>query len=327
MRAVVGRELGPPERYAIEEIDAGACGPDEIVVAIRYAGVSLVDCLIAAGKYQVKPDLPFTPGSEFSGVVSAVGCNVSDYAPGDRVAGSALGGAFAEAIRLPAGRVHRLPDAADFAIGAIYRVSYATAYNALVRRAALRSGETVLVLGASGAVGAASIQVAKALGATVIASASGEAKRAFALAQGADSVIEARGDDWRDRLKAVTDGVDVVVDPVGGAATEPAFRSLRWGGRHVIVGFAAGAIPKLPVNLPLLKGGSLMGTDLRQFGEREPEAYRADVAAVWELFGRGLTRPAIAAIYTLDSFADAMRAVMAGEAGGRILLGIGTERE
>jgi NADPH2:quinone reductase len=313
MRAVVGRELGPPERYAIEEIDAGECGPDEIVVAIRYAGVSLVDCLIAAGKYQVKPDLPFTPGSEFSGVVSAVGCNVSDYAPGDRVAGSALGGAFAEAIRLPAGRVHRLPDAADFAIGAIYRVSYATAYNALVRRAALRGGETVLVLGASGAVGAASIQVAKALGATVIASASGEAKRAFALAQGADDVIEARGDDWRDRLKAVTDGVDVVVDPVGG--------------RHVIVGFAAGAIPKLPVNLPLLKGGSLMGTDLRQFGEREPEAYRADVAAVWELFGRGLTRPAIAAIYTLDSFADAMRAVMAGEAGGRILLGIGTERE
>jgi NADPH2:quinone reductase len=323
MRAVVGRELGPPERYGTEEVAAGACGADEVLVEIRYAGVSLVDCLIAAGKYQVKPETPFTPGSEFSGVVAAVGSAVSDFAPGDRVAGSALGGAFAEAIRLPASRISSLPEGADFATGAIYRVSYATAYNALVRRAALRSGETVLVLGASGAVGAAAIQVAKALGATVIASASGEAKQAFALAQGAGSVIEARAEDWRDRLKAVTDGIDIVIDPVGGTATEPAFRSLRWGGRHVIVGFAAGAIPKLPVNLALLKGAALLGTDLRQFGIMEPEAYRADMAAVWDLFSRGLTTPAIAATYPLDSFADAMRAVMAGEAGGRILLEVG----
>jgi NADPH2:quinone reductase len=181
----------------------------------------------------------------------------------------------------------------------------------------------VLVLGASGAVGAAAIQIAKALGATVIASASGERKQAFARTQGADDVIEARAEDWRDRLKALTDGVDVVVDPVGGDSTERAFRSLRWGGRHVIVGYAAGCIPSLPVNLPLLKGAALLGTDLRQFGQREPGHYQADSAAIWSLFEQGRTKPAIAGIYPFDRFRDAMRAVEAGESSGRILLQIG----
>jgi NADPH2:quinone reductase len=234
-----------------------------------------------------------------------------------------LGGAFAQAVRLPQRSVHHLPATADFATGAIYRVSYLTAYNALVRKAGVQAGETVLVLGANGAVGAAAIQIAKALGAIVIASASGEGKQAFARDQGADSVIEARAADWRDRLNAIADGVDVVVDPVGGDATEPAFRSLRWGGRHVIVGYAAGRIPSLPVNLPLLKGAALLGTDLRQFGQRAPDLYLADTTAIWSLFEQGRTKPAIAGIYPLDNFREAMRAVEAGESAGRILLEIG----
>jgi NADPH2:quinone reductase len=324
MRAVIGQVLGPPDCYAIEEVSPGPCGPDDVLVEVRNAGVSLVDCLIASGRYQVRPELPFTPGSEFSGVVVEVGEAVTGFAAGDRVSGSALGGAFAEAVRLSQRKVHHLPPAADFATGAIYRVSYLTAYNALVRRAAAQPGETVLVLGASGAVGAAAIQIAKALGATVIASASGERKQAFVRAQGADGVIEARAEDWRDRLKALTDGVDVVVDPVGGDATELAFRSLRWGGRHVIVGYAAGRIPSLPVNLPLLKGAALLGTDLRQFGERAPGLYQADTAAIWSLFEQGRTKPAIAGCYPLDRFQDAMRAVAEGESAGRILLEIGS---
>jgi NADPH2:quinone reductase len=323
MRAVDGRVLGPPESYAIEDVSPGPCGPDDLLIEVRNAGVSLVDCLIASGRYQVQPELPFTPGSEFSGVVVRVGEAVTGFAPGDRVSASALGGAFAQLVRLPQHRVSHLPAAADFPTGAIYRVSYLTAYNALVRKADVQPGETVLVLGASGAVGAAAIQIAKALGATVIASASGERKQAFARTQGADDVIEARAEDWRDRLKALTDGVDVVVDPVGGDSTERAFRSLRWGGRHVIVGYAAGCIPSLPVNLPLLKGAALLGTDLRQFGQREPGHYQADSAAIWSLFEQGRTKPAIAGIYPFDRFRDAMRAVEAGESSGRILLQIG----
>jgi NADPH2:quinone reductase len=223
---------------------------------------------------------------------------------------------------VPASGPLKLPDAMSFDEASVFRVSYATAYYALVQRGELKAGETVLVLGAGGAVGVAAIQVAKALGARVIGAASSEAKRALALRAGADAAVDNRAADYRDRLKALTDnkGVDVVVDPVGGPATEPAFRALAWKGRHLVIGFAAGEIPKLPVNLALLKGADLRGVDIRQFGIFEPEQSAKNVDAVVELHARGLLRPQIARTYPFEQFAEAMQAAASGEVAGRIIL-------
>jgi NADPH2:quinone reductase len=205
---------------------------------------------------------------------------------------------------------------------AVFRVSYATAYHALVQRGRLQAGETVLVLGAGGAVGYAAIEIAKALGATVIGSASSEAKRALATRAGADQVVDARSATWRDDVKGANGGraIDVVIDPIGGAVTELAFRSLAWNGRLLVIGFAGGEIAKLPVNLALLKGASLIGVDVRQFGEYEPEAAAANIAALFGLFAAGHLRPPIAKTYPLAEFAAAMVEARSGETAGRIVL-------
>jgi NADPH2:quinone reductase len=208
-----------------------------------------------------------------------------------------------------------------FEEASVFRVSYATAYHALVQRGRLEPGETVLVLGAGGAVGAASVQVAKALGARVIASASTAAKRGLAREMGADATLETGAADWRDQIKAMTDGrgVDIVVDPVGGEATEPAFRSLAWKGRHLVIGFAAG-LARLPTNLPLLKGADLVGVDMRQFAEREPALARENQLKLLELYADGALRPHIAHAFPLERFAEAMTAARDGSAAGRIVV-------
>ena len=322
MRAVIAREFGPPESYAIEELPTPEPGPGEVRIAVRRAGISFVDVLMAGGGYQVKPPLPYIPGTEFSGVVDAVGEGVTRLKPGDRVAGSGMGGSMGEMTIVPAAGPLLIPDAMSFDEGAVFRVSYATAYYALVQRGELKAGETVLVLGAGGAVGVAAIQVAKALGARVIGAASSEAKRALVLEAGADAAVDNRAADYRDRLKALTNnkGVDVVVDPVGGPATEPAFRSLGWKGRHLVIGFAAGEIPRLPTNLALLKGGDLRGVDIRQFGIFEPEVSQQNNLAVMALYAKGLLRPKVAQRFAFERFAEAMQAAAAGEVAGRIVL-------
>jgi NADPH2:quinone reductase len=210
----------------------------------------------------------------------------------------------------------------SFAEAAVFRVSYATAYHALVQRARMQPGETVLVLGAGGAVGYAAIEVAKALGARVIGSASSDAKRALAVAGGADAMVDSRSAAWRENVKAANGGraVDVVIDPVGGEATEPAFRSLAWNGRHLVIGFAAGSIARLPVNLALLKGAALLGVDIRQFGEFEPEAAAANIDALFDLFGAGKLHPPIGRGYRLEEFATAMVEARRGTTAGRIVL-------
>lgn len=320
-RAVIADVFGPPEQYELLELPQRALAHGEVRVSIKAAGISYVDVLTAEGRYQVKPPLPFCPGSEAAGIVSEIAPDVIRIKVGDRVSISNWGGMFAEAVVLPESSVQPLPADMDFAEAATFPVSYATAWHALVDRAQLRVGETLLVLGAGGATGYAAVQIGKHLGARVIGSASSEAKRTLVLAGGADTVIDARAEDWRNQVKAANNGkpVDVVFDPVGGEATDPAFRALGWGGRHLVVGFPGG-IAALRTNLPLLKGASLVGVDIRQFGEFEPEKAAANRRATFALAADGMLRPAIARRYPIEQFREAMHEAAAGTSAGRIVL-------
>ena len=323
-RAVIADAFGSPESYALRNVAARPLKPNEVRVAIKAAGISFVDVLTAAGNYQVKPPLPFVPGSEAAGIVSEVGEAVTGLVLGDRVAMSGWGGMFAEETVLAERVVRRLPCGMDFAEAAVFPVSYATAWHALVDRAQLRAGETVLVLGAGGATGFAAVQVARHLGARVIGSASSEAKRALARTGGADAVVDARADNWREQVREANGGrpVDVVFDPVGGEVTDPAFRCLGWGGRHLVVGFTAG-MTALRTNLALIKGASLIGVDIRQFGEFEPDKAIANRDTIFALADAGTLRPAIAKRYPLEQFAIAMNEAATGRSAGRIVLDIG----
>ncbi len=322
--AVMSEAYGPPESYALRDHDPGPPGPRQVRIAVRAAGVSFVDVLTAAGGYQVKPPLPFVPGSECAGVVEAVGTEVEDFAVGQRVQGSGWGGIFAECCNLPARSVRLLPDNVSFAAAAVFSVSYATAWHALVDRARLRAGETLLVLGAGGATGYAAVQIGKHLGARVIGSASSDAKRALALAGGADAVLDSRSADWRDAVKAANDGkpVEVVFDPIGGDATEPAFRSLAWNGRHLVIGFPAG-MTALKTHLTLIKGAALIGVDIRQFGIFEPELSQANRDTIFDLAAQGILKPAIARAYPIDDFIAAMNDAASGQSAGRVVLTMG----
>lgn len=320
-RAVLTDQLGPADLYELREVPQRALGAGQVRVTIRAAGISYVDVLTAEGRYQVKPPVPFCPGSEAAGVVSEVGEGVTHMTVGDRVSLSGWGGLFAEETVMPARAVQRLPEGMDFAEAAVFPVSYLTAWHALVDRGQLKPGETLLVLGAGGATGYAAVQVGKHLGARVIASASSEDKRALALAGGADAAVEARTEDWRDQIKAANGGkpLDVVFDPVGGESTDAAFRSLGWNGRHLVVGFPGG-MTTLRTNLTLIKGASLIGVDIRQFGEFEPERAAANRAETFRLAGQGVLRPAIAKRYPLEDFRAAMQEAASGQSAGRIVL-------
>lgn len=323
-RAIIGHEFGPPESYRLEEHDPGAPGPGQLRVAIKAAGISYVDVLTAMGQYQFKPPLPYVPGSEYAGVVEAIGEGVSGFAVGDRVFGSSLGNTFAEAGLFTATNVSKIPGGMDFAEAAVFPVNYQTAWHALVDRGRARAGETLLVLGAAGGTGFAAIQVAKYLGLRVIASASSAEKRAAALAGGADAVVETGAADWRDQVKAANGGkdIDLVFDPVGGDATELAFRTLGYDGRHLVIGFTAG-IAALKTNLPLLKCASLVGVQMRGHAINRPEEAAANRRKVMELAGEGHFRPAIAARYPLEDYVRAMSEAFAGKTAGRIVLEMG----
>lgn len=274
MKALRVHGYGPDDRIVLDDLPLPEPRAGEVRVRVHACGISFVDLLVARGGYQVKPTPPFVPGSEFSGTVDAVGPRAddgseTDLKPGDRVAGTRQG-AWAEAICVPAATVFRVADDASFVATSVLVAPYGTALYALRERGGLKAGETLLVLGATGSVGHAAVQVGKLLGAHVIAAASTAAKRAAALAAGADEVVDAGGD-WKDAVKRSTAprGVDVVLDTVGGDATDAAFRTLGWGGRHLMVGFAGGTIHALKSNLALVKGASLIGVDFRQSGERD----------------------------------------------------------
>lgn len=308
-------------QWSLDEVPTPEPGPGQVRIAVEAVAPSFVDLLYARGGYQLKPPLPGIPGSEFCGVVDACGAGV-DLAPGTRVAGTTFGGVWAERVCAGAHKVQPLADGAVAAEAAGLAGPYGTARYALVGRAGLKPGETVFVLGAAGAVGLAAVQVAKALGAMVIGGASGERKTQAVRAAGADAVLDLSQPGWRERLKALapTGTVDVVLDPLGGDYTEPAFRSLGWGGRHLMVGFAGGGIPALRGNLALLKGASLVGVDARQFMEREPEAAVANLAAVCELYARGAIKPLVSGVYPFERWREALAAAEDRGTIGRVVL-------
>ena len=283
------------EALAWTELPDPAPKAGEVLVEIRAASLNFPDLLIVQNKYQIKPPLPFVPGSEFAGVVQAVGDGVSHLQVGQNVACLSGTGGFATHTIAPAARCIPLPDGFGHVDAAAFIMTYATSYHALLDRGQLQAGETVLVLGAAGGVGTAAIQIAKAKGARVIAAASTDEKCDVCLKLGADAVINYSVEDLRDAAKSLTDGRGpaVIYDPVGGALAEPAFRSIAWRGRYLVVGFASGPIPSLPLNLPLLKGASVVGVFWGEFAKREPQANASMMGTLLQWYAQGKIRPAI----------------------------------
>ena len=283
------------EALAWTELPDPAPKAGEVLVEIRAASLNFPDLLIVQNKYQIKPPLPFVPGSEFAGVVQAVGDGVTHLQVGQNVACLSGPGGFATHTLAPAARCIPLPDGFGHVDAAAFIMTYATSYHALLDRGQLQAGETVLVLGAAGGVGTAAIQIAKAKGARVIAAASTDEKCDVCLKLGADAVINYSVEDLRDAAKSLTDGrgPDVIYDPVGGALAEPAFRSIAWRGRYLVVGFASGPIPSLPLNLPLLKGASVVGVFWGEFAKREPQANASMMGTLLQWYAQGKIRPAI----------------------------------
>ncbi len=294
----------------------------EVRVAIRAASLNFPDLLIVQGKYQSKPAPPFVPGAEYAGVVEAVGAGVAALKVGDPVAVLAGIGGFATHACVAAERVLALPPGFALEDGAAFIMTYGTAYHALVDRAALRAGETVLVLGAAGGVGTAAIQVAKAVGARVIAAASTDEKRALCRSIGADETIDYTRVDLRDALKSLTGGkgVDVVCDPVGGEFAEPALRSIAWRGRYLVIGFTGGAIPALALNLPLLKGAAIVGVYWGEFVRREPRAAAAALRELISWYGAGKVRPVIDRALPMADLPAAYARMTSRQVRGKLLL-------
>jgi NADPH:quinone reductase len=321
MRALRCHELIGPSGLRVDELPEPEAGPGEIVIDVKAAGVNFPDVLITQGKYQFKPALPFTPGGEVAGVVRAVAADVTGFAPGDSVAATMLFGAFAERVAVPAASAARLPEGVSFEVGAAVLLTYGTTIHALVDRARLREGETLLVLGAAGGVGTSAIEIAKCLGAKVIAAASSDDKLAFCRNRGADATINYSREDLKDRAKALSGGgVDVVYDPVGGDFTEAALRSIAWEGRYLIVGFASGPIPKIPANLVLLKGCQVTGVFWGAFAQREPAKNGANVARVLDWLAAGKLRPHIDGVLPFERASEALERLARREVKGKLVL-------
>jgi len=292
------------------------------VIDVKAAGVNFPDVLITKGQYQFKPQLPFSPGGEAAGIVTAVGSGVTSLAVGDRVATTTIYGAFAERIAAMELGTVKLPDGVSFEVGAATLLTYATTYHALVDRAAIQKGETLLVLGAAGGVGIAAVEIGALLGARVIAAASNEDKLAFCREHGASEGIDYSKEDLKDRIKALTkgNGVDVVYDPVGGQLAEQALRGTGWNGRFLVIGFASGDIPKIPLNLVLLKGCQIVGVFWGSFAMREPAKNREHGAQLFQWIAEGKLRPAIDGTYSFDKAGEALERIARREVKGKLVL-------
>jgi len=321
VRAARCETYGPPERVVVEDVPDLRPRDGGVVVEVHAASVNYPDVLIVADEYQVSIPTPFTPGSEFAGAVVAVADDVDDVRVGDRVCGSTFIGAFAEQIALPAAALTAVPPSVTYAEAASFGVVYSTAYHALRSVAEVQPGEWVAVLGAAGGVGLASVDLAKHLGARVLAAASSDEKLAVCHERGAEALVNYERDDLKVAMKELTGGgADVVIDPVGGPYSEPALRATRWGGRFVVVGFASGEIPRIPLNLVLLKGVVIKGFEFRTFAEHAPEASRRDRAELLALFADGRVRPYVSSVYPLDGVADALREVAERRALGKVVI-------
>jgi len=325
MKALLCKQFGPPESLVLEDVPSPRPGPGEVVLSVKAASVNFPDVLIIQNKYQFKPPLPFSPGSELAGVVKEIGEGVTNAKPGDRVIAFTTYGAFAEEAKTEATRLLPMPKGMDFPSAASFILTYGTTDHALRDRGRLKAGETLLVLGAAGGVGIAAIEVGKALGARVIACASSDEKLAVCREHGADDTLNYAAGDLREGIKGLTGGkgVDVIYDAVGGPYTEPAFRSLAWRGRLLVIGFAAGDIPKLPLNLPLLKGADVVGVFWGDFTRREPKAFLESARQLMRWFEDGKLRPHVSATFPLEKAAEAMNLLASRKAKGKVVVQIG----
>ena len=322
MKALLCKAWGGPETLVLEELPSPRPAAGEVVIDVKAAGVNFPDVLIIQNKYQLKPPLPFAPGAELAGVIKEVGAGVTGFKPGDRVIAMTMYGAFAEECVARVDQLIRMPAGLDFATAAAFTLTYGTSWHALKDRGQLRAGETLLVLGAAGGVGIAAIEIGKALGARVIAAASSAEKLAVCRAHGADETIDYAAEDMRARIKAITGdkGVDVVYDPVGGPYAEPAVRSTAWRGRYLVVGFANGEIPRIPLNLLLLKGSSLVGVYWGDWTRREPEAAAAGMEELLGWLAAGKLKPHLAARYPLARAAEAIAALASRKVAGKLVV-------
>lgn len=322
MKAILCTRLGGPDDLVLADLPVPVGQAGEAVVKIKAVGLNFFDTLIIAGKYQTKPPLPFSPGGEFAGVVDGVGAGVEELAPGDRVLGYTTFGGAREYAAVPAAKLIKLTAALDFERAAGLNITYGTTYHALKDRAALKAGETLAVLGASGGVGLAAVELGRQLGARVIACASSEDKLAFARTHGADETVNYASEDLKDALRRIggEHGIDVVFDPVGGPYSEAALRAIAWQGRHLVVGFAAGEIPKLPLNLTLLKGCSVLGVNWGAFVRQCPQAYRAGLAELVERCAQGKLSCHIHAVYPLADVPQALRVLSERKAMGKVIV-------
>jgi NADPH:quinone reductase len=322
VKAILCTRLGGPDDLELADLPVPVAGAGEAVVSIKAVGLNFYDTLIIAGKYQTKPPLPFSPGGEFAGVIDSVGAGVTGFAPGDRVLGYTSFGAARQYAAVPVEKLARLGVDLDLERAAGLNITYGTTYHAFKDRAALAAGETLAVLGASGGVGLAAVELGKLMGARVIACASSDDKLAFARAHGADAGVNYAGEDLKDGLKRLSGehGIDVIYDPVGGPYSEAALRAIAWGGRHLVVGFASGEIPKLPLNLTLLKGCSVLGVNWGAFVQQNPMGHRANLEHLAGWCAAGKLSCHIHAIYPLAETAQALKDLIDRKAMGKVIV-------
>lgn len=331
MKAMLSHEPGGPETLKLTEMDSPEPKKKQVRIRVRAAGLNFPDTLIIKDMYQMKPPRPFAPGGEVAGEIEALGEGVTEFAVGDRVLAMAGFGGFATHLCIDAARVMKIPDAMPFDEASCLVLTYGTSHHALKNRAEIQPGESLLILGAAGGVGAAAIELGKAAGARVIAAVSSEEKAQFCRDLGADeTIVYTREMDNRDAQKAFSskikelaggDGVDVVYDAVGGAYAEPAIRALAWKGRFLVVGFPAG-IPKIPLNLTLLKGCQIVGVFWGAHTLREPDAHAANMADLFRMYAEGLIKPRISARFPLEKAADALNLMMDRKVLGKVVLDV-----
>jgi NADPH2:quinone reductase len=322
MKALLCKEFGPPESLVIEDVPSLEATPGMVVIDVKASSVNFPDALMIQGKYQFRPPFPFSPGAEVSGIVKAVGKNVDHVKPGDRVLATPGFGGFAEEVSAPAEVVIPIPDGIDFDSAAAFMFTYGTSQYALVERGRLQSGQTLVVLGAAGGVGLAAVEIGVLLGARVIAAASTDEKLALCRERGASETINYTTEDLKERIKTLTggDGADVIYDPVGDKYAEPALRAIGWEGRYLVVGFAGGEVPKIPLNLTLLKGCEIVGVFWGDFMRRQPDLHRKLVGELLEWLRDGKVRPHVSEIYPLERAHEAIAAISERKALGKLVV-------
>jgi len=323
VKAVLCKTWGPPDALVVEDIPSPVPGKGQLLVSVKASGVNFPDVLLIQNKYQFKPDLPFSPGSEIAGVVRQVGEGVHGFMPGDRVMAHTRWGGYAEEAVVDEALVMPVPAGLDFTVAASFGLVYATAYHALRDRAGIKAGETLLVLGAAGGVGLAAVELGKLFGARVIACASSDDKLETCRRFGAEITINYEREDLREALKNLGGHVDVALDPVGGKYSEPAVRAMAWNGRYLVVGFASGEIPKIPLNLTLLKGCSIVGVFWGEFAKRERDLNAANLRELTAWLRAGKIKPLVSASYPLERAAEALNDMMNRKVQGKVVLTTG----